>query len=202
MEHLAGMITTWLIRQEAIGAHERELYEYAFHSFYLAIAPFLYAFIIGGMLGELRVGFILVIPFAVIRKYSGGFHAKREWTCLISSCLLLCGCILIAARLQNSKAFGGVVLLGVIGLAIFSPIDSENRRLEPDEKKLRKRDTIVLALLFYFIYLALSLLRRDRYAVCIGVGILQTAGLQVPCVLQNMTKKIKNMSFHPKWVEK
>lgn len=148
------------------------------------------------------MGFILVIPFAVIRKYSGGFHAKREWTCLISSCLLLCGCILIAARLQNSKAFGGVVLLGVIGLAIFSPIDSENRRLETDEKKLRKRDTIVLALLFYFIYLALSLLRRDRCAVCIGVGILQTAGLQVPCVLQNMTKKIKNMSFHPKWVEK
>lgn len=202
MEHLAGMITTWLIRQEAIEANERELYEYASHSFYLAIAPFLYAFIIGGMLGELRVGFILVIPFAVIRKYSGGFHAKREWTCLISSCLLLCGCILIAARLQNSKAFGGVVLLGVIGLAIFSPIDSENRRLQTDEKKLRKRDTIVLALLFYFIYLALSLLRRDRYAVCIGVGILQTAGLQVPCVLQNMTKKIKNMSFHPKWVEK
>lgn len=93
-------------------------------------------------------------------------------------------------------------MLCVIELAIFSPIDSENRRLEPDEKSLRKRETIVLALLFYFIYLALSLLRRDRYAVCIGVGILQTTGLQVPCVLQNMTKKIKNMSFHPKWVEK
>lgn len=89
MKYLAGVITTWLIRQGAIKEGERELYEYAAHSFFLAIAPFAYALVIGGILGELNVSLILVIPFVVIRKYSGGFHAKREWTCLIGSCYCL-----------------------------------------------------------------------------------------------------------------
>ena len=40
----------------------------------------MYALIIGRMMGELKVSLTLVIPFAVIRKYSGCFHAKRELT--------------------------------------------------------------------------------------------------------------------------
>lgn len=202
MEHLAGMITTWLIRQEAIDEGDRELYEYAVHSFFLAIAPFAYALIIGGMMRELKVSLILVIPFAVIRKYSGGFHAKREWTCLVSSCLLLCGCICAASRIQQSALFGVLVLLGVGWLITFSPVDSENRRLEPDEKKLRKKEAAVLSLVFYLIYIVLLLFGKERCAVCVGVGILQTVVLQVPCILQKMTKKVKNMSFHSRRVEK
>ena len=189
MEHLAGVITTWLIRQEAISEDVRELYEYAAHSFFLTIAPFVYALIIGGMLGELRIGLVLVVPFAVIRKYSGGFHAKREWTCLVSSCLLLFGCILAASRIQPGAWFSVLVLLGTIWLILFSPIDSENRRLEPDEKKTRKKEAAVLTLIFFLVYIALLLCGAERYAVCIGVGILQTAGLQVPCILQKMTEK-------------
>lgn len=202
MKYLAGMITTWLIKQEAITEGDRELYEYAAHSFFLAIAPFAYALIIGELTGELKVSLVLVVPFAVIRKYSGGFHAKREWTCVVSSCLLLLGCILVASHLHNSIVFGGLVLLGIVLMIIFSPVDSENRRLEPDEKKLRKREAAILALLFYLIYLILSIFRQERYAVCVGVGVLQTAGLQIPCILQKMTEKVKNVSFHSKGVEK
>lgn len=202
MKHLAGMITTWLIRQEAISVDDRELYEYAAHSFFLAIAPFVYALIIGGMMGELGASLILVVPFAVIRKYSGGFHAKREWTCLVSSCLLLFGCILAATRIHASMLLDGLVLLGTLWLIVFSPIDSENRRLEADEKKLRKREAAVLSLFFFLIYIVLLSLGKERNAVCIGVGILQTAGLQVPCILQKMTEKVKKMSFHEKRIEK
>lgn len=202
MKHWAGMITTWLIRQEAIDEGDRELYEYAAHSFFLAIAPFAYALIIGGMMGELKISLILVIPFAVTRKYSGGFHAKSEWTCLVSSCLLLFGCILAASRIQQSTLFGVLVLMSVIWLIIFSPVDSENRRLELDEKKLRKKEAAVLSLAFFLLYIVLLLFGKERYAVCVGVGILQTAGLQVPCILQKMTKKVINMLFHSRQVEK
>lgn len=202
MKYLAGVITRWLIRQGAVEEGEQELYEYAAHSFFLAIAPFVYALIIGGMMGELKVSLTLVIPFAIIRKYSGGFHAKREWTCMISSCLLLFGCIWAASRIQSGTWFGVLVLLGVIWLIVFSPVDSENRRLEPDERKQRKKETAILTLVFYFIYIAWLLFGKERYAVCVGVGILQTAGLQLPCILQKMTEKAGNKSFHSGGVEK
>lgn len=202
MEQLAGAITVWLIRQEAIEEDSRELYEYAVHSFFLGIAPLVYAVIIGGVMGELKISVTLILPFMMIRKFSGGFHAKKEWVCLISSCLLLHGCILAASHLRHSLLFGVFVFMGVVCLMIFSPMDSENRRLEPDEKKLRKRDAAIISLIFYVVYIVLLLSRAEKYAVGIGVGILLTAGLQTPCILPKVTKKAKKMSFRDKAIEK
>lgn len=202
MEQLAGVITAWLIRHEAIKEGQRELYEYAVHSFFLGIAPLIYAVIIGGIAGELKVSVTLTIPFMMIRKFSGGFHAKKEWVCLVSSCLLLYGCILAASHLRHTIVFSIFVLMGVICLMAFSPVDSENRRLEPDEKNLRKRDAAIISLIFYAVYLVLMLSGKERYAICIGVGILLTVGLQMPCVLQKMTKKAKKLSFRGTTIEK
>lgn len=107
-----------------------------------------------------------------------------------------------STRIRPGVWFGVLVLLGVIWLIAFSPIDSDNRRLDPDERKQRKKEAAILALIFYFIHLALLLFGKERYAVCVGVGILQIAGLQMPCILQKMTEKTGNESFRSEGVEK
>lgn len=202
MERLAGVIVTWLIKQKAIEEESCELFKFAAHSFLLGVAPVIYAVIIGGIMGEMSTSIILILPFTVIRKYSGGFHAKREWTCLVSSCLLLYGCVTIALHIQYSVWFSFVIFLAVLSLVTFSPVDSENRRLDSDEKRMRKKETMVISLLFFVLYIGLLLFRLERYAICIGVGIVLTAGLQIPCVVGFLTKKLKKMSFHGKCVEK
>ena len=202
MERLAGIIVMWLIRQDAIRENDRDLYEFAIHSFFLMIAPLLYALFIGGVMGELDVCVTLVVPFMTIRKFSGGFHAKKEWVCLVSSCLLLYVCTYVASNIQRSMLFDGMVLLSVVWLMVYSPIDSENRRLEIWEKKCRKKEVAILSLTFYVLYIGLLFLRKERLANSIGIGILLTASLQIPCVLDKLTKKIRKMSFHDKRVEK
>lgn len=202
MERLAGVIVRWLIRQEAISKNDSELYAYAVHCFFLGIAPFIYAVVIGGIMGELKVSITLIIPFMVIRKLSGGFHTKKEWVCLMSSCLLLCVSIYTASSILHCVLYDSIVLLAVIELIVFSPIDSENRRLEKWEKKLRKREVAMLSLLFYGIYLGLLFLMKERMAISIGMGLILTAGLQMPCVWEELTKKIKKLSFRDKTVEK
>ena len=49
------------------------------------IIPLIMVMIIGGILGLMKNGIVMIIPFLVIRKFSGGFHAKREWVWGISS---------------------------------------------------------------------------------------------------------------------
>ncbi len=202
MEQLAGVIVSWLIRQEAIEEESRELYEYAVHSFFLGITPLIYAVIIGGLMGEVRTSIVLILPFMIIRKFSGGFHAKREWVCLVSSCLLLFGCIFTASHIEHNVLFDAIVIWAVVSLIVCSPIDSENRRLEPDEKKLRKKETTIISLFFYIVYIGLLLLGKQSYAVCIGTGMILTAGLQVPCIIKNIAKKCRKMSFHDTRIEK
>lgn len=202
MERLAGAVVSWLIRHEAIEEDNRELYEYASHCFLLGMAPLVYAVIIGILMGELKASIVLVLPFMFIRKLSGGFHLKNEWACLMSSCLLLYVCLLATIYISYDILFSFIVLLAVFSLIFFSPIDSENRRLEADEKKMRKRETMAISLIFYGVHIVLLFFEQKKYAICIGVGILLTAGLQIPCLIKFLTKNRKKMSFYDKEVEK
>ena len=202
MQRLAGIIVKWLIGQEAIRESDYDLYEYAVHSFFLGIAPLIYAVVIGGIMGKLIFSIILVIPFIVIRKFSGGYHAKKEWVCLMSSCLLLYVCVYIASNMQHHMLFDGIVGLSVGWLIAFSPLDSENRRLEIWEKKRRKKEVVVLSMAFLVIYIGLLSGEEEQIANSIGMGIFLTVVLQIPCVLSKLTKMRGKMSFHGKKVEK
>lgn len=70
-------VTDWMIRCKVINESEKELYQYALYSAILQIIPLLLAGGIGFCFGSMRCGIIMILPFIILRKYSGGFHAKR-----------------------------------------------------------------------------------------------------------------------------
>ena len=175
-------ITGWLIRHEAIRESDRELYVYAAYSFLITISPLFLTIIIGTLFGRTGQSIFLIIPFLVIRKFSGGIHAKYAWVCFICSCLLLLICIGLSGQIacdwKMALATGGAIL----SLSLLSPVDSENRRLEKDEQKRYKMVTMVLAVGFGAVGAILSLCGQDRAVVCISLGIILTAVLQLPCI--------------------
>ena len=130
----------------------------------------------------------MILPFMAIRKFSGGFHAKRERTCLIISSLLIVLCIYAAAHLEYSAVISICFMLAGISLIVFSPIDSEKRRLDDDEKIRYKVITAVMATVFAVLHLILLVLGLRSAAVCIAVGLILSAGLQIPCVVMRMMK--------------
>ena len=148
MEQVARKTVSWLIKQRAVEEEKRKLYEYAVQSFLWNIAPFLYAIFIGTLMRKTWISIILIIPFMSIRKYSGGFHAKSGRKCVVSSSILLFVAISIASRITYGTFFSIIVLLAVISLIIFSPIDSENRKLDQKESVMRKKDTARISLFF------------------------------------------------------
>lgn len=181
-------ITSWLISCEAIGEADRELYEYAVHSLWLNIAPIFFVLLLGGVMGRIKEGILLIIPFFTIRKYSGGFHAKKESTCLVSSSLLLALCVYLTGLLTYGIVLNILVIVSIISLMVFSPIDSGNRRLDAEEKKRYKFLTCAIALIFAGVYLILSMYHAYDCVVCIAIGLMLSAGLQVPCILKKVMK--------------
>ena len=135
-----NVIVGWLVRCDAIEEKDRELYQYAVYSVFLSTYPLLFATCFGVVIGEVERSIAIIIPFAVIRKFSGGYHTKNSWSCFLWSSLLLLLCIGLSIYARCGWFVIIVTVMAEISLIYFSPIDNENRKLSQEEcKEYKKR---------------------------------------------------------------
>lgn len=193
IEKCASVVSSWLLNKEVIREEERELYEYAVYSVLITIAPMLMAILFGIIMGGLYQSIILMIPFMTIRKYSGGYHAKNPIVCFLTSCLLLFLCISTSIYAEYNIQMFFLMLLSTLILIICSPIDSENRRLDQEEKQRYKIVTTTQTLFYMVVSLGLYAVNQSVYARCISIGMILSAGLQLPCLAKRCWKKRKNI---------
>lgn len=104
MEKCANAIADWLVRCAMIDEEDKELYRYAAYSLILSISPLLLAIGFGICMGRVKESVMITLPFMLIRKFSGGYHTKHAWSCMICSCLLLFLCITEGLAVSDSNA--------------------------------------------------------------------------------------------------
>lgn len=192
MGWLADKITEWLIIHGAVEEGDRDLYQYASLCLLMTAAPLFLVMLVGGIMGELGTGVLIILPFMAIRKFSGGYHAKHTGTCLFCSTVLLAACILIASRMTYNVLLCVCMCAGAGLLFLFSPVDSENRRLDQEEKMRYRSLAGILSAAVCVIAVAGKLAGSEKLAVCMAVGLLLTLSLQIPCILQRTVKNIRN----------
>lgn len=141
-------ITDWLIKCGAIPETDRELYEYAIYSILLSLSPMLLALAIGALFGSAVQGVLTITPFVILRKFSGGYHAKSARVCFISSSLLLVLCIFLSSVIKCDIKLLVATILSAISLAYFSPLENENRLLSREEQKDTKGSHKVVNMLW------------------------------------------------------
>ena len=78
-------IVDWIIGQKVISPTQRELYEYAVQCFFVTAIPFVISVLLSILLHMLAACVCFTLAFMLIRKFGGGYHAKRTWVCMISS---------------------------------------------------------------------------------------------------------------------
>lgn len=187
---LADVITDWLIRCEAVKNEDRELYIYAVYSICLSCTPLLLAVIIGLITGSIKQSILIIIPFVCIRKFSGGYHTNRAGTCLVESSLILISCIGLSFYIKCGWTLGIFTVLAAVSLFCFSPIDSANRELDQEEKEYCRKKAIGVVVFFLVIEILMLLWHLHTFVVCISIGIILSAGLQLPCVLKTGISKM------------
>lgn len=190
MERCTGKITDWLIKCGAIPETDRELYEYAIYSILLSLSPMLLALAIGALFGSAVQGGLTITPFVILRKFSGGYHAKSARVCFISSSLLLVLCIFLSSVIKCDIKLLVATILSAISLAYFSPLENENRLLSREEQKRYKKVVIKLLICFGLVELCLLCLGMTEWLVCISIGMMLTAFLQGLCIVKNLKTKL------------
>lgn len=183
MEHILRALSGWLVQQAAIEPSDRELYEYAMYSLLVSVVPLAIFLIASGVIGMLTEGLLIVIPFMVTRKFSGGYHAKHAYTCMMISVGLLTSSFYIVIHAECNWIFHILAAISGLSVVVNSPIDSENKKLEEDEMNRYRRTTCLLVIITIILYSVLIALNQSHYAVCLAVSLVLMAILQVPCII-------------------
>lgn len=195
---LAALIADWLEKEKLISNDNRELYLYATITLLFELAPVIISCVIGIIMHMISESILFILPFIIIRKYSGGYHFKRPILCVVvSTAIIICALIVIRVLIHSKTALLILaVLVAVTVLCTSSPIDSEARMLSA--KEIEKFGIIarIIAFSLFLLFLILLLSGEKGISVPIGVGIILPALLQLPCLIKELLSSIKSKKSH------
>lgn len=182
-----------LVKINAIDNSDIKLYEYAICVLVRGLINVITSIIIGVFFNMVKECLCILLVFFVLRKFTGGLHAKKYITCLICSLFLLALmliCVKILLIYSITNIFFGLLIISIIAISILSPIEHYNKKLSNREKKVYKCISIILSLSFG----GLTQLSDISISSSISIAIIFTAFLLI-------FGKI-NMGFHNKMEER
>ena len=186
LNNMSDKIADWLILQKAITTDERELYAYAVHCLFSLLYPIVFASVIGAFLGMITEAIAMIMPFILIRKFSGGYHADSFKKCLVLSSIVIIVTLLIGKYIKNIFIVNIMYIAATILLMVFSPIDSVNKRLDDNDKKFCKKVTIFIVAVIFGVVGVLWIIGYRYYTVFIESGIILAELLQLVAICHNM----------------
>lgn len=186
---IAAAVSEWLVAQGAVTDKDKKLFAYAVYSFLFGMMPIFIIVILGLFFNMVLEGLLLITPFMLLRKFSGGYHLKSSIVCTITSTSLLL-ISLLAVRIASSHNATNIlsimVVLSSITLFLLSPIDSDARRLSVKERKVFRLIARIITCIFLLFYFLLLLFGQIDIATPIGIGMIIPATLQLPCLVQRL----------------
>lgn len=129
-----------MVTKGYISKENEDLYLYAMKISVQGVINILALFVTGLLLGMLKESIFMFLSFFVLRKFSGGLHADKYITCLISSLFIsVVGLILIENHWFVSKnAFFVIMLILNFLIIALSPIEHPNKKILDKERKIYK----------------------------------------------------------------
>lgn len=188
IDKLSASIVNWLQKEGSVTESETQLYQYAAYSLIWGLLPFVVVAAWGIIFDALRESILLILPFMLIRKFSGGYHLSKPGICFAASSMLL-GIVVWGIKSIDSTDVATeltiAVILAVICVCTFSPVDSDARQLTAKEIRVFGNAARAIAIIMLIMYLILVAFGRYEIAFPVGIGIILPAGLQLPVLIRN-----------------
>jgi accessory gene regulator B len=161
-----------MVSNKIIKSEETELYSYGLMQGTLMLLNIFTILIIGKILGMLWQSSVFMVTYFPLRTYAGGYHARTQLNCYISSVVLIV-MVLLGIRYMKWTNLIYITISIISGLTIyiFSPVEDSNKPIDDIGLKIfRKKSRIIL--IFELILLILFIfLRKNNIAECILVSL-------------------------------
>ncbi len=154
-EVISNQILDKLIDDNRINIQYHDVYAYAIEKFLAAIVNIVLLTAAAILFGITRETVVFILYYMPLRKYAGGIHAETRTKCIMISLLLMVLFIKLSSIIILSdywKISAVIIILGVL-LAVFrfAPVDTENKRLSPENRikhaRIARRISIIECLI-------------------------------------------------------
>ena len=174
MDKYYRKLSVFLVSNNSIKKSDSELYEYAAKVFFQSMISIVVTIFIGIVFGMIKECLCFIFVFIILRKFTGGLHAKKYSHCLISSTILITISLIVVKFLERNSfqiVFYCITIIATIVICILAPIESNNKPLSLKERKVYKVVSnvlsLVLLMLVYFLWL-----KNSVFLYSVGNGLI------------------------------
>lgn len=166
-------VTDELVSNNLIDSEDNELYIYGLQQGALIILNILTILFVGRMFGMLWQSVVFMVTYIPLRTYAGGYHARTQWGCYISSVALIIA-VLLGIRFIPWTNFIIIKISIISGLIIYilSPVEDINKPLDSAEVKVYGKKARMILGFEFGVLILLIILRVKNMATCLSVSLL------------------------------
>lgn len=157
-----------------------ELYEYAIYIALSAILHIVTIIILGVCFNMLIESIVFYGSFISIRKFAGGYHAKTPTRCYLFSIISSIIILSLIALINSINSCVVMIVLTVIELFcvvlifMMPPLDTENKPLNRNEKKVYKKITCIISISVFLLSLLFIIFNLKSIGDSLGFGIVMS----------------------------
>ncbi|MCX7771758.1 MAG: accessory gene regulator B family protein [Clostridia bacterium] len=148
LQQFAHKLTQNLLDMQIVKEEDKEIYQYGMEALISTLVNTVIVVIIGMLTGLLKETLIYLISFAILRVYSGGYHAKTHLGCILTFLTVFCSFMVCALIIPVDLKGPLSLVLGtgsLIAIFAMAPIEHANRPFAGDEYKSFKRMSRLIA---------------------------------------------------------
>lgn len=159
MKRISEILTEYVIKSGAAAPESYVVYQYGFQVGLEMLCSFMICCFMAILLHMILQFIIFTIIFMLLRTYAGGIHLESFLSCLVCSVSVQTLVFIIQKFLILPLFVCWIFILFCSAVIVMkAPVDSRNRELTYNEKKLYKKTTkrIVYAIILFSIILSIS----------------------------------------------
>ena len=191
MQKVAEILVGKMRTHSLIDSSDSKIYEYGIKNLIYIGINLLWAIGFAVYFGKCIELLVFLFTFIILRSYAGGLHCKRKFCLILSNIIVL---LPIFVEIKNNFVSLLCVLISIVEIAFFSPMENQNKKMSMDEEiRYRKTVHITLAVCLCILIIMLSLGYFRLYS-SMGVAIILVCLLQILNIFkENTVKKLKGL---------
>ncbi|MBN2897516.1 MAG: accessory gene regulator B family protein [Clostridia bacterium] len=152
----------------------RATYAYGLDVFFSSFFNLLGILFVHALFGNLGAIAVVIVFFALLRTFAGGYHAQSRWRCFLFFLLLSMGAMRLFEYVMSAVPIfdfiiGVVPCFGLI--AIFAPLDTGAKPLNSEKKAKYKKESLLVAVILSGVVLTWYYLSLFELSVLGALGI-------------------------------
>ena len=190
-KELSNSIVSWLIKNGVISAEAKDVYSYAAFNLLHTCIPLIITVWIGFLMNSIMESLFLILPFIILRKYSGGFHLSTPFRCMIASVTVLTLFLTLIKTTELSFILFCFFIVAQLLLLLFSPVDPKSRKLTSHEISYCTHRVKQSVLIIDLLCLILFMINNSVILLSLIYGVILCEILQLPVIISNTVRKNK-----------